>query len=84
MSNEERIAWVKTPPEEAIRAYFGKGHPYDFGFVPAMSMLMAAHMRIAPFFGGLFRELMFGEGSLSRREREMVAAVTAAAQDCHY
>jgi AhpD family alkylhydroperoxidase len=28
--------------------------------------------------------VMFEEGALDRREREMVAAVTAAAQDCHY
>jgi len=27
---------------------------------------------------------MFDEGALTRREREMVAAVAAAAQDCHY
>lgn len=84
MSDEEPIAWVTTPPEDVVRQYMGKGHPYDFGFMPGMTMLMAAHMRIAPFFGGLFREIMFGDGFLSRREREMVAAVTAAAQDCHY
>ena len=80
----KRIAWVDTPPEEVLRQYMGKGHPYDFGFVPGMSMLAAAHPRIAPFFGGLFRQIMFEPGRLSRREREMVAAVTAAAQDCHY
>jgi AhpD family alkylhydroperoxidase len=27
---------------------------------------------------------MFGPGALSRREREMVAGVAAAAQDCFY
>lgn len=31
-------------------------------------------------FGPLFPEIMFGEGQLSGAEREMVAAVTAAAQ----
>ncbi len=85
MSEEIPIAWVKTPDEATIRQYMGKGHPYDFGFQPRMSMLMASHMRIAPFFGQLFQEIMFSEqGALDRREREMVAAVTAAAQDCHY
>ena len=80
-----RIAWVDTPSEEALRQYIGKGHPYDFGFQPRMSMLISSHMRIAPFFGQLFREIMFSEqGALDRREREMVAAVAAAAQDCHY
>ena len=80
-----RIAWVETPSEEIIRQYMGKGHPYDFGFQPRMSMLISSHMRIAPFFGQLFREIMFSEkGALDRREREMVAAVSSAAQDCHY
>ena len=80
-----RIAWVDTPSEEIIRQYIGKGHPYDFGFQPGMSMLIASHMRIAPFFGQLFLEIMFSEsGALDRREREMVAAVSSAAQDCHY
>lgn len=85
MSEEKtRIAWVETPPEDVIRQYMGKGHPYDFGFMPGMTMLIASHMRIAPFFGALFRQIMFEPGKLSRREREMVAAVASAAQDCHY
>jgi AhpD family alkylhydroperoxidase len=32
----------------------------------------------------LFTEVMFAPGSLSRAEREMIAATAAAAQDCHY
>jgi alkylhydroperoxidase/carboxymuconolactone decarboxylase family protein YurZ len=80
----QRIAWVQTPPEEVVRAYVGEGHPYDFGFIPAMSRLVAAHPDIAPFFGALYRRIMFGEGVMTRRERELVAAVAAAAQDCHY
>ena len=43
-----------------------------------------AHQGIAPFFGALFGRIMFEPGALTRREREMVAAVAAAAQDCHY
>ena len=49
-----------------------------------MPRLHMAHPRIGPLFGPLFREIMFGQGELSRAEREMVAAVAAAAQDCHY
>jgi alkylhydroperoxidase/carboxymuconolactone decarboxylase family protein YurZ len=77
-------AWVAMPDETALRSYIGSGHPYDFGFLPAMARLVAAHTNIAPFFGALFRQIMFEPGALSRREREMVAAVAAAAQDCHY
>jgi len=77
-------AWVMLPTEAEVRPYLGQGHPYDFGFVAGMSRLIMAHTEIAPFFGGLFRQIMFQEGTLTRREREMVAAVAAAAQDCVY
>ncbi len=78
-------AWVALPGEEALRAIFPPGHPYDFGFLPAMARLVFAHARLAPFFGALFEQIMFApEGALARREREMIAAVAAAAQDCHY
>jgi uncharacterized peroxidase-related enzyme len=32
----------------------------------------------------LYREIMFGESGLSRRERELIATVTSSAQDCYY
>ena len=32
----------------------------------------------------LYREIMFGESGLSRRERELLATVTSAEQSCHY
>ena len=46
---------------------------------------LRAHPRIGPKFQALFAEIMFvPQGALDRREREMIAAVAAAAQDCHY
>ncbi|GAB4332427.1 MAG: hypothetical protein Kow0010_18300 [Dehalococcoidia bacterium] len=83
MVNERpREAWVEVPPASTYRP---TGGPYDFGFAPAMGRLMAAHPRIGAAFGRLFVEVMFSpEGVLTRREREMVAAVAAAAQDCRY
>lgn len=71
-------------PDKEMSGQMIKGHPYDFGFAPAMARLVAAHPRIASAFGALFRVIMFEPGHLDRREREMVAAVAAAAQDCHY
>jgi len=32
----------------------------------------------------LYKAIMFGESGLSRRERELLATVTSAQQDCHY
>lgn len=77
-------AWVALPTEAEIRAVFPPGYPYDFGFLPAMGRLVLAHDSIAPLFGALAAQIMFAPGHLSRREREMVAAVASAAQDCHY
>jgi len=79
-------AWVRLPSDEEMRAlgYGLQPHPYDFGFVPGMSRLRAAHPRIGKKMGELFQEVMFAPGVLSRAEREMIAAVTAAAQDCRY
>ena len=32
----------------------------------------------------LYREIMFGESGLSRKERELLATVASAAQNCEY
>ncbi len=79
-------AWVNILTEEERRAQLppGPAPGYDFGFLPAMGRLLAAHPGIGPLFGALFRQLMFEPGHLERQEREMIAAVAAAAQDCTY
>ena len=79
-------AWVRIPSEQEIRAAMpdAPNHPYDFGFLPAMLRLVRAHGRIGRALGGLYAEVMFGAGALTRGEREMVAAIASAAQDCAY
>ena len=77
-------AWVQLPSEGDLRALGLGGNPYDFGFLPAMMRLVCANGGLAPAFGTLFGLVMFGPGHLDRREREMVAAVASAAQDCFY
>lgn len=85
MSHEtERAAWIELPRSDSPQVRPPAGHPYDFGFVTNMGRLLAAHPRFGPLFRKLFAEIMFAEGRLDRSEREMVAAVAAAAQDCHY
>lgn len=79
-------AWVSIPSADqmAERGMRGDQGPYGFGFVPGMARLIVAHDQIGPAFGALFAQVMFAPGHLERREREMVAAVAAAAQDCFY
>jgi len=77
-------AWVSIPSSDDLEQLGLRG-PYDFGFIPAMGRLIMTHPRIAPAYGALFNEVMFSpESHLDRREREMVAAVASAAQDCFY
>ena len=89
MSGQEidREAWVSIPSEDELRASLPPGARagnYDFGYLPAMGRLQATHKGTGPLFGALYRQVMFGPGELDRQEREMVAAVAAAAQDCQY
>jgi len=42
------------------------------------------HSRTMRLHYELYRELMYGRGPLSRVQREMVAVVVSAANDCHY
>ena len=78
-------AWIELPGAQDMRPRpGGEKHPYDFGFVANMGRLIAAHKGIGSAFGGLFAAIMFAPGHLDRREREMIAAVTATAQDCFY
>jgi alkylhydroperoxidase/carboxymuconolactone decarboxylase family protein YurZ len=79
-------AWIDLVSEEDVRAGLAPDtkHPYDFGFLPGMSRLIRTHKRIGQAFGQLYGHVMFVPGHLSRPEREMIAAVAAAAQDCHY
>jgi alkylhydroperoxidase family enzyme len=51
-----------------------------FNILKAMS-LRPAVLRASM---ALYREIMFGESGLSRRERELLATVASAAQSCHY
>lgn len=87
LATTNREAWVTIPTEAELRAQLppGRAYPYDFGFLPAMGRLLRTHGRIGKAFMQLFSEIMWApEGALSRQEREMIAGVAAAAQDCYY
>jgi alkylhydroperoxidase/carboxymuconolactone decarboxylase family protein YurZ len=85
--SEEPQPFIKLPTDEEMRAEAKPGmkpSPYDFGFIGGMSRVLSAHPRIGPAMRALFGEIMFAPGAMSRAEREMVAAVASAAQDCQY
>ena len=78
---EQRDAWVELPSRELLQQF---GVPEYHGFIPGMARLISAHPRVAPQFRAMFGAVMRSPGVLDEAEREMVAAVTAAAQDCFY
>ena len=80
----ETEAWIKIPTEDELGWNAENGGGYEFSFLPAMGRLIMAHPLIGPAFVQLLSTVLFGEGALSRRERELVASVSAAAQDCFY
>lgn len=51
-----------------------------FNILKAMSL----NPRVLRASMELYKEIMFGESGLSRRERELLATVTSAEQSCHY
>jgi alkylhydroperoxidase/carboxymuconolactone decarboxylase family protein YurZ len=82
MAVRRAFEWLQNLPSRGGRKPIVR--PYDYGFVGEMSVLMNAHPLIRPALAELLMRVMFAPGALARREREMIAAVAAAAQDCHY
>jgi hypothetical protein len=86
MSDEEQTTFIRLPTPEELKARPGgvRSSAYNFGFSTQMGRLAASHERIGPAMQAFFYEVMIAPGALSRAEREMLAAVTSAAQDCQY
>lgn len=85
--SDNRRPFITLPTPEELRARSTAPMPassYNFGIVSGMGSLLAAHPRIGPAMQRAFAEIMFAPGALDRAEREMVAAVASAAQDCEY
>ncbi len=79
------VAWIALISEEEVRARRGPGGGrLALPTVANMGRLLQTHPRIGPAFNQLMRQIMAEPGVLSHAERQMVAAVAAGAQDCHY
>ncbi|HEX9945008.1 MAG TPA: carboxymuconolactone decarboxylase family protein [Thermoanaerobaculia bacterium] len=86
MFEDPQQAFITLPTPEELRSRPGGPKPssYNFGYPSGMGRLLAAHERIGRAMQATFHEIMFAPGALDRAEREMVAAVASAAQDCEY
>ena len=87
MYEDPQSAFIRlVTPEELRSRPPGGPRPssYNFGYASGMGRLLATHERIGRAMQAAFYEIMFASGALTRAEREMLAAVASAAQDCEY
>ena len=81
------MAWIRTfgkdeASGELARTY-GQIAPGD-EVVDNILSVHSLHPRSLRDHLVLYRTLMYGDGPLSRRERELVAVAVSAANQCHY
>jgi hypothetical protein len=81
-------AWITLVSHEEALARRPRGGArrgrLELPTIANMGRLLMTHPRIGPAFNGLMREVMAGSETLSPAECQMIAAVSTAAQDCHY
>jgi uncharacterized peroxidase-related enzyme len=81
------ITWLDVPAEETVsadvRALWKK--PLEkLGFVPNVLRVMALRPQHLLGWWAYYDELMRGESTLSKAQREMIAVVVSAQNRCHY
>jgi uncharacterized peroxidase-related enzyme len=82
-----KITWLDVPAEDAVpadvRALWDK--PLEkLGFVPNVLRTMALRPQHLLGWWAYYDELMRGESTLSKAQREMIAVVVSAQNRCHY
>ncbi len=81
------MAWIKTVPEEAAAGPLAEvyreiaGPSGRVANILKVQSLSPAALRDHV---ALYRTLMFGDSPLSRTEREAIAVVVSAENQCHY
>ena len=84
---DERVAWLAYQPEESLdpglQKLFRKARE-ALGFVPNVFVGYMVRPKHFSLWFSHFRELVMGEGELSRAEREMISVVVSAENHCLY
>ena len=71
------MAWIEYLPDEAIPAI----HRVDDDNI---IRIQGVHAAVMGQHHGLYREMMYGKGPLSRIQREMIGVAVSAANGCRY
>ena len=82
-----RISWLRVPGEQEVPpevAEIWEAPREKLGFVPNVLRIFALRPRHLLGWWSYYDELLRGESGLTRAEREMIAVVVSAANDCHY
>ena len=81
------MAWIRTIPEPEAQGELADLYARVAPGNEPLDNVLAIHSLHPRSLGDhyeLYRTLMYGQGPLSRRERELVALAVSAANDCHY
>ena len=81
------MAWIRTVDKDEASGELARLYeqiaPGD-QIVDNILGIHSLHPRSLKDHLAVYRTLMFGDGPLSRRERELVAIAVSAANECHY
>jgi len=84
----ERIAWIEAVPEEeatgSLAASFERERNPVTKRVDHILRVHSLHPETLDDHARMYHTLMHGESGLSRAEREMIAVVVSAINDCRY
>lgn len=81
------MAWIKMIDENVARGRFKKLVNRISGKSGKIDNILKIHSLNPPSLAGhydLYKTIMYGRSPLSRAQREMIAVVVSAANECHY
>ena len=84
---DKRLSWLRVPPEEDAPP--GVHELYDranekLGFIPNVLRAYAVRPRHLELWNAFYDDLMRGDSTLTRPQREMIAVVVSTVNRCHY
>jgi alkylhydroperoxidase family enzyme len=81
------LAWIKTVPGDEAEGELSSVYQRiagSSGGVANILKIQSLHPDALSGHFSFYRTLMFGESPLSRAEREAIAGVVSAENECHY
>lgn len=81
------LSWLRVPAKEdappAVKELFDKAEE-RLGFIPNVLRIYALRPRHLELWNAFYDDLLRGESTLTREQREMIAVVVSTTNRCHY